>query len=79
VYSIEILQPILVALFGEISIATCVCPAYLCRMNAPSFPMQRPQTPLERFITNPKLKFMEQCREVMRFKSDVLTASATYD
>ena len=29
---------------------------------------QRPQTPLERFIPNPKLKFMEQCREVMRFR-----------
>jgi len=37
-------------------------------MNAPSFPMQRPQLSLERFIPNPKLKFMEQCREVMRFR-----------
>jgi len=30
--------------------------------------MQRPQLSLERFIPNPKLKFMEQCREVMRFR-----------
>ena len=29
---------------------------------------QSPQAPLERFIPNPKLKFMEQCREVMRFR-----------
>ncbi len=28
---------------------------------------EKPQTPLGRFIPNPKLKFMEQCREVMRF------------
>jgi len=37
-------------------------------MNAPSFPLQRPQTPLERFLPNPKLRFMEQCRETMRFR-----------
>jgi integron integrase len=29
---------------------------------------QRPNRPLERFIPNPNLKFMEQCREVMRFR-----------
>jgi integrase len=32
------------------------------------FNRQRSNAPLERFIPNPKLKFMEQCREVMRFK-----------
>ncbi|HEY5040528.1 MAG TPA: hypothetical protein VIK53_00835 [Verrucomicrobiae bacterium] len=31
-------------------------------------PVQRPNPPLERFIPNPNLKFMEQCREVMRFR-----------
>lgn len=37
-------------------------------MNAAAAPAQRPKTPLERFIPNPKLRFMEQCREVMRFR-----------
>ena len=37
-------------------------------MNAPDHSRQRQQRPLERLVPNPKLKFMEQCREVMRFK-----------
>ena len=47
-------------------------------MNAPSFPMQRPQPPLESFIPNPKLKFMEQCREVMRFRHLALRSEQAY-
>ena len=33
---------------------------------------QGPKSPLERFVPNPKLKFMEQCREVLRVKHDSL-------
>jgi len=39
---------------------------------------EKPQTPLERFIPNPKLKFMEQCREVMRFKRLALRSEQAY-
>ncbi len=35
-------------------------------MNASDSVLQRANPPLERFIPNPKLRFMEQCREVMR-------------
>ena len=45
-----------------------VCPAYSLVMFPISHPPQRPQWPVERFVPNPKLKFMEQCREVMRFR-----------
>ncbi len=31
-------------------------------------PIPFPNRPRERFLPNPKLKFLEQCREVMRFK-----------
>jgi integron integrase len=37
-------------------------------MQHSRFASQKPKFPLERFIPNPKLKFMEQCREVMRFR-----------
>ena len=37
-------------------------------MQAAADPPQTPKAPLERFIPNPKLRFMEQCREVMRFR-----------
>ncbi|MEI6077831.1 MAG: integron integrase [Verrucomicrobiota bacterium] len=39
---------------------------------------QRPLMPLERFIPNPKLKFMEQCREVMRFRRLALRSEQAY-
>lgn len=39
---------------------------------------QRSQSPPERFIPNPKLKFMEQCREVMRFKRLALRSEGAY-
>jgi integrase len=39
---------------------------------------QRPQWPAERFIPNPKLKFMEQCREVMRFRRLALRSEQAY-
>ena len=35
-------------------------------MNAAFNELQRPHPPLERFIPNPKLKFMEQCRKLTR-------------
>lgn len=34
-------------------------------MNWPSTP---PKRPLERLVPNPKLRFLDQCREVCRFK-----------
>jgi hypothetical protein len=37
-------------------------------MDASGSVLQRANPPLERFIPNPKLRFMDQCREVMRFK-----------
>jgi integron integrase len=39
---------------------------------------QRLNPPLERFIPNPKLKFMEQCREVMRFRRLALRSEQAY-
>ena len=39
---------------------------------------QRPQWPVERFIPNPKLRFMEQCREVMRFRRLALRSEQAY-
>jgi integron integrase len=47
-------------------------------MNMPSFLNQMPNAPLERFIPNPKLKFMEQCREVMRFRRLALRSEQAY-
>jgi integron integrase len=47
-------------------------------MRAPYSPVQRPQTPCERFIPNPKLKFMEQCRETMRFRRLALRSEQAY-
>jgi integrase len=39
---------------------------------------QRQNPPRERFIPNPKLKFMEQCREVMRFRRLALRSEEAY-
>jgi integron integrase len=39
---------------------------------------QRSQAPLERFIPNPKLRFMDQCREVMRFRRLALRTEQAY-
>jgi site-specific recombinase XerD len=36
------------------------------------------KVPLERLIPNPKLKFMEQCREVMRFRRLALRTEQAY-
>ena len=47
-------------------------------MNADAFPPQRPDVPLERFIPNPKLRFMDQCREVMRFRRLALRSEQAY-
>ena len=47
-------------------------------MTQPIWQPQRLQTPPERFIPNPKLKFMEQCREVMRFKRLALRTEGAY-
>lgn len=30
-----------------------------------------PGRPVSRFVPNPKLRFLEQCREVLRFKPDI--------
>ena len=47
-------------------------------MNVVSMSPQMPKLPLERFIPNPKLKFMEQCREVMRFRRLALRSEQAY-
>ena len=47
-------------------------------MNLELSTSQRPNRPLERFIPNPKLKFMEQCREVMRFRRLALRSEQAY-
>ena len=47
-------------------------------MNVPEYTRQTPHVPLERFRPNPKLKFMEQCREVMRFRRLALRSEQAY-
>jgi hypothetical protein len=47
-------------------------------MNAPDHSRQRQQGPLERLVPNPKLKFMEQCREAMRFHRLALRTEEAY-
>jgi hypothetical protein len=47
-------------------------------MNAPDHSRQRQQRSLERLVPNPKLKFMEQCREVMRFHRLALRTEEAY-
>ena len=47
-------------------------------MSQNVFPGQRPNPPVERFVPNPKLKFMEQCREVMRFRRLALRSEQAY-
>jgi integron integrase len=39
---------------------------------------ERPHQPLERLVPNPKLKFMEQCREAMRFHRLALRTEEAY-
>ena len=47
-------------------------------MNPAVLPWQKPNSPVEGFVPNPKLKFMEQCREVMRFRRLALRSEAAY-
>src|SRR5450631_1737693 len=47
-------------------------------MNADFVPAQRSDLPLTRFVPNPKLRFMEQCREVMRFRRLALRSEQAY-
>ena len=47
-------------------------------MNPLILNRQRLNRPPERLIPNPKLKFMEQCREVMRFKRLALRTETAY-
>ena len=47
-------------------------------MNVPSTAHERLHRPLERLVPNPKLKFMEQCREVMRFHRLALRTEEAY-
>ncbi len=47
-------------------------------MSGVATSLQRPNRPLERFIPNPSLKFMEQCREVMRFRHLALRSEQAY-
>lgn len=43
-------------------------------MNQPPAPRRRP----DRFVPNPKLKFLDQCREVMRFRQLAYRTEETY-
>jgi integron integrase len=47
-------------------------------MNGAALPLQRLNPPLEGFIPNPNLKFLEQCREVMRFRRLALRSEQAY-
>ena len=42
------------------------------------YPHQHPNRPKEGFLPNPKLKFLDQCREVMRFKQLSRRTEETY-
>ena len=48
------------------------------RLNPPSRGYGATSRPLERLTPNPKLKFMEQCREVMRFHRLALRTEEAY-
>ena len=47
-------------------------------MNSEHFTGERPHGPVEGFVPNPKLKFMEQCRETMRFHRLALRSEEAY-
>src|SRR5436190_23527336 len=51
-------------------------------MNAPFNPSSpgrpKPARPLGRLIPNPKLRFLDQCREVLRFKQMALRTEEAY-
>jgi hypothetical protein len=48
------------------------------RLHPPSRGYGATSRPLERLVPNPKLKFMEQCREVMRFHRLALRTEEAY-
>src|SRR5208282_6930565 len=48
------------------------------RLHPPSRGYGATSRPLERLTPNPKLKFMEQCREVMRFHRLALRTEEAY-
>ncbi len=64
--------------FREFGLVKTACQSYILTMNRPILEQQRLNRPPERFIPNPKLKFMEQCREVMRFKRLALRTEEAY-
>ena len=47
-------------------------------MNPHDSTRERPHQPLERLVPNPKLKFMDQCREAMRFHRLALRTEEAY-
>jgi hypothetical protein len=47
-------------------------------MDADHSSGERLHRPMERLVPNPKLKFMEQCREVMRFHRLALRTEEAY-
>jgi integron integrase len=47
-------------------------------MRPPAVFPQKLKSPPERFVPNPQLRFMEQCREVMRFKRLALRTEQAY-
>jgi integron integrase len=48
-------------------------------MNArPTLPLRPPAKPTDRFIPNPNLRFLDQCREVFRFKQMALRTEQSY-
>jgi len=47
-------------------------------LNAMGYPHSHPNRPKEAFLPNPKLKLLDQCREVMRFKHLSRRTEETY-
>lgn len=65
--------------FSLVSVAlTSAGLAYSMSSSFGSSRPERPERPLGRFIPNPKLRFLEQCREVLRFKQMALRTEQAY-
>jgi integron integrase len=62
----------------QIRLEIGICPAYFLGMSHQILDRERLQRPPERLVPNPKLKFLEQCREVMRFKRLALRTQEAY-
>src|SRR5665213_1274777 len=76
--SVEVSRSSSVLSFSDLTLELPVCQGNLGVMNVKISSPQRLQRPLERLVPNPKLKFMDQCREVMRFNRLALRSEEAY-